>query len=241
MAKDLPYFKFYCSEWSDGDISLEDMSIQGLFVNVCAYYWSNECKLTLAKCKKKFRQVSEKDFDTLIESGILKIDSEDNLIINFLNEQMNEREEKSKKNSMNGSLGGRPKKANEKPNESEKKANGLFLESETKPKQKPLREEERREEEIRKEKIIEDIKFRKQNFKQTLVPFLDKYGKDMINDFLLYWTQESKDGKLGFELEKTWSVEARLNTWHKRSFNNQPQQTQLKLNVLPPSQYKKHE
>lgn len=102
MAKDLPYFKFYCSEWSDGDISLEDMNIQGLFINVCAYYWSNECNLTLTKCKKKFKQVSEKDFDILIESGILKVDNKDNLIINFLNEQINEYADVAVKRSIAG-------------------------------------------------------------------------------------------------------------------------------------------
>lgn len=81
----------------------------------------------------------------------------------------------------------------------------------------------------------EYIKEKKIKFKQTLIPFLDKYGKDMINDFLLYWTQESKNGKLGFELEKTWSVEARLNTWSKRSFNNNKQQQTNNPTILPKS------
>ena len=49
MAKDLPYFKFFCSEWNDGDITLESYKIQGLFINVCSYYWSNECDLSLIK------------------------------------------------------------------------------------------------------------------------------------------------------------------------------------------------
>ena len=47
MAKSLPYFKFFCSEWSDGDITLEDYQTQGLFINICAYYWSNECIVEL--------------------------------------------------------------------------------------------------------------------------------------------------------------------------------------------------
>ena len=56
MAKDLPYFKFFVSEWNDGDITLEDFQTQGLFVNLCAYYWSNECEITLTKAIKKFRK-----------------------------------------------------------------------------------------------------------------------------------------------------------------------------------------
>jgi hypothetical protein len=88
-----------------------------------------------------------------------------------------------------------------------------------------------------KEKEIINIDSRKLEFKQTLIPFLEKYGKDMLNDFYLHWTQVSKNGKLGFELEKTWSVEARLNTWSKRSFNNQqkPQQQENNSTTLPKS------
>ena len=63
MAKDLPYFKFFCSEWSDGDITLEDFETQGLFINICAYYWSNECIVSLDKVNKKFKLCSEKCFD----------------------------------------------------------------------------------------------------------------------------------------------------------------------------------
>ena len=142
MAKDLPYFKFFCSEWSDGDITLEDFETQGLFINICAYYWSNECIVSLDKVNKKFKLCSEKCFDNLIKSGIIKV-IDGNLSIKFLNEQKSERASKSMVNSYNGKKGGRPKKRIE----SKKKPNALFLESEPKAKQKAIREEKRREEE----------------------------------------------------------------------------------------------
>lgn len=154
MAKDLPYFKFFCSEWSDGDITLEDFETQGLFINICAYYWSNECIVSLDKVKKKFKLCSEKCFDNLIKSGIIKV-IDGNLKINFLNEQKSERDSKSIVNSYNGKKGGRPKKQIE----SEKKPNALFFESEPKANQKAIREEKRREEEIRKENIINNAVF----------------------------------------------------------------------------------
>jgi len=141
MAKDLPYFKFFCSEWSDGDITLEDFETQGLFINICAYYWSNECIVSLDKVKKKFKLCSEICFDNLIKSGIVKI-IDGNLSINFLNEQKLERASKSMVNRDNGKKGGRPKK----PIESEKKPNPLFSESEPKANQKAIREEEIRKE-----------------------------------------------------------------------------------------------
>ena len=229
MAKDLPYFKFYCSEWSDGDISLEDMNLQGLFINICAYYWSNEGVLTLSKCMKKFKLVPESDFKILIESLIIKIDSSDNIIINFLNEQLQERDKQSIINKINGSKGGRPpqNKPKENQKETENKPNGYnsLTETitETEAKQKAIREEEKRREKKREEDKKIDIDSRKLEFKKTLMPFLEKYGKDMLKDFYLHWTQEDKKGKLGFELQKTWSIEARLNSWSKRDFNNNQQ------------------
>lgn len=109
MAKDLPYFKFFCSEWSDGDITLETYETQGLFINICAYYWSNECVLELSKLKKRFRNEIE-IVDLLLENNILK--QYDGFIkINFLDEQKLEREEQSKVKSKGGKASAEAKKA----------------------------------------------------------------------------------------------------------------------------------
>ena len=100
MAKDLPYFKFFVSEWSDGDITLEDMETQGLFINLCSYYWSQECNVTLAKAKKRFKH-NTKLIDTLLESDIISVDGDD-VCIRFLNEHQEERLEQSKVRSKGG-------------------------------------------------------------------------------------------------------------------------------------------
>jgi hypothetical protein len=241
MAKDLPYFKFYCSEWSDGDISLEDMNIQGLFINVCAYYWSNEGVLTLSKCMKKFKLVSESDFKVLIESNIIKVDSNDNIIINFLNEQLQERDRQSVINKINGSKGGRPPQNKPKDNqtETETKPNGYFslteTKTETEPKQKAIREEEKREEEKKKEKI--SISERKINFRSTIEPFLQTYGKEVLNAFFLYWTEPNPaNTKMRFEMQKTWSVSLRLSQWANRdkTFKIPTQQTDKPVHTPNP-------
>jgi len=99
MAKDLPYFKFFCSEWSDGDITLESYEAQGLFINICAYYWSNECVIELSKLKKKFKGF-EAIIDEMISSKILKTKGL-YVSISFLDEQKIERELKSRQNSEN--------------------------------------------------------------------------------------------------------------------------------------------
>lgn len=64
-----------------------------------------------------------------------------------------------------------------------------------------------------KEKVI-DINIRKQTFASSLQPYLEKYGREFLNEFYLYWTEQSiNNKKLKFELEKTWSLERRLYTW----------------------------
>lgn len=83
----------------------------------------------------------------------------------------------------------------------------------------------------------EEIKEKKSIFHQTLKPFLEKYGKDMLNDFFLYWTEPNQTNtKLKYEMEKTWSIEARLNTWSKRDFNKSKllQQTDVPVYVPNP-------
>lgn len=109
MSKELPYFKFYVNEWITGDISLEDYEVQGLFANLCAYYWSKECNITLVNAKRKFKDCKPTAFDSLISAKIIKVDSKDNLTINFLLEQLESRAGVSKTNSNNGKKGGRPK------------------------------------------------------------------------------------------------------------------------------------
>jgi hypothetical protein len=69
--------------------------------------------------------------------------------------------------------------------------------------------------------IKNNIEERKLKFASTLKPFLDTYGKEMLNDFYLYWTQPTKSNtKFKQELEKTWGLKYRLSTWNKNDFKN---------------------
>lgn len=78
----------------------------------------------------------------------------------------------------------------------------------------------------------EDIDSRKLKFSHTLQPFLETYGKDFLNDFYKYWTEPNKsNSKFRMELEKTWSLERRLETWDKnnKNFNNNKSQKHEQL------------
>ena len=202
MAKELPYFKFEPAEYLTKDISFCSISSQGLFINICSYYWQRECNLTVEQVKRRFNYPNE--LQELIDEGI--IDVENSVIkIKFLDAQYEDATRLSVKNSLNGSKGGRPKKN---PNETQIKPNSKPTQSQTKG--------------IREDKIKEDdIDERKQEFAQSLKPFLEAYGKDMLNDFYFYWTEKSPRGKqMRFEKQTFFDVSRRLITWSKNNFGN---------------------
>jgi hypothetical protein len=72
----------------------------------------------------------------------------------------------------------------------------------------------------------ETIEDRKLKFAETLQPFLIEYGKDLLNEFYLYWTEETqtKNPKLKYELQRTWSLQRRLITWQKQDEKFNPKQ-----------------
>jgi len=77
------------------------------------------------------------------------------------------------------------------------------------------------------------IEERKLKFADTLKPFIETYGRDMMLDFYKYWVEPNKSNtKFRMELEKTWSLERRLETWSKNdsSFNKPkpPQSKEIK-------------
>jgi len=138
MAKELPYFKFEPAEYLTKDISFCSISAQGLFINICSYYWQRQCSLTLEQISRRFNYPNE--LDELIKEGIIDV-TENNVKIKFLDIQLEDVSKLSSKNSANGSKGGRPKKN---PNETQTKPNLNPYESQT----KGIREEEIKEDNI---------------------------------------------------------------------------------------------
>lgn len=65
-----------------------------------------------------------------------------------------------------------------------------------------------------------NINERKLKFAESIKNFIGIYGRELLNDFYLYWTEphQTKD-KMRFELCQTWAVESRLRTWAKRDKN----------------------
>ena len=58
---------------------------------------------------------------------------------------------------------------------------------------------------------------RKEDFYNSLVPFVTQYGKEMVRAFFDYWSEPNKsNSKMRFELERTWDLSRRLSTWASR-------------------------
>lgn len=182
MAKDLPYFKFFCSEWNDGDITLESYENQGLFINICSYYWSNECDVSLGKLLKKFKGF-DKIINELIEENLIKVDDDNNIIISFLDEQRQERLELSKEKRKAGKASAEARRlkkieqvSNKDLTENEHVLNLCSTESQL------LRREEIREEEKKEKKIIKEDTPTAFNFRNSFL----ELGVDnqILNDWL---------------------------------------------------------
>jgi len=107
MSKELPYFRFYVSEWLNDDISLEDEITKGIFIDVCAFYWFRDCSITKAMLKKRFSN-NEEQLNNLFNAGIIKEKNGNEFIeIKFLDIQFDELSELRKRRQEAGRKGGK--------------------------------------------------------------------------------------------------------------------------------------
>lgn len=66
-----------------------------------------------------------------------------------------------------------------------------------------------------------NLEKRKQEFIELLRPFVDEYGKDMVNEFFKYWAEHgANDVKMRFEKRESFDISRRLATWHRKSTDN---------------------
>ena len=109
MSCELPYFRFTVQEWQNGDITLEDYENQGIFINICCYYWISDCSITLAKLKHRLTGY-DVCINHLIESGIIKHNKETDFIeIFFLDDQFDLLSNRRKLCQKAGKKGGKQK------------------------------------------------------------------------------------------------------------------------------------
>ena len=194
--KELPYLKFYTGEYLAGDITSCSLMAQGLFINICCYYWTKQGHYFLASAKQRFSNC-EKEFKELINKEIIKT-NENEIIITFLDEQLKERKALSLKRSKAGRYGGLAKA---------KQVSGKRV-------AKLSYIEEKRREEKRKEK--ETIYGRIEKFGTMVSEYIERNPKylPVKKEFIKYWTEMNKsETKFRSEGEKYFSMGKRLGTF----------------------------
>lgn len=108
MAKELPYFRFTLQEWQNGIITDLPDSAQGVFINVCCFYWANDCDVTEKMLLKRFK-TKTKTIQKLIKSKVIK-NHNGIIMVSFLNKQLLELKETHSFFSKCGKKGQKAKK-----------------------------------------------------------------------------------------------------------------------------------
>lgn len=73
--------------------------------------------------------------------------------------------------------------------------------------------------------VSKTIEERKLDFQDSLKPFINKYGRDCLNEFYIYWTQISRgERKMLFEKQKSFQIPNRLALWKRNQKNTSSDQ-----------------
>jgi hypothetical protein len=81
---------------------------------------------------------------------------------------------------------------------------------------KNVKKENNVKNEKEKDILIEKIK---EDFYQSLTPFVEQYGSNTVREFYDYWSEPNKSNtKIKYQLEKTWDANLRLKRWVKNDF-----------------------
>ncbi len=146
------------------------------------------------------------------------------IFIKFLDRQLDECEQTSKKNSIKGLKSAEIRAT--------RRNNGSTVVQQQLTTVQPNSTEEKRREEKRKERGDESpsrtLEERKQDFYNSLTPEVNNYSKKMMRAFYEYWTEHSPKGnKMRFEKQPVFDFKKRLVTWAKREGIEPPEEKKL--------------
>ena len=96
MKKELPWFKFNPADWQNGNIQMADPMTKGLFIEICSSYWLRLGDMPYALALQKVCNGDSDALQKMIDLKVLKV-VEEEIEIQFLDEQLEEFEDLSKK------------------------------------------------------------------------------------------------------------------------------------------------
>ena len=192
MNKELPFFKFIPDKWISGDITTCSMEAQGVFANLCAFYWKRNADVDLQWVHKRFENYPE-ELEELIDKDIFQISQGGKISILFLDEQ---------RSSF------KPTRMVRTRWEDPCDVPSFRRDSVQKGKKKEKEEEK-------------DIEFKKKKFEKRKQEFIDQvnevddlFPKGMREDFIDYWTETKMHGfTMRWEMQPTFDIKRRLSTW----------------------------
>ena len=87
----------------------------------------------------------------------------------------------------------------------------------------------------KKQLLVNTFIDREKKFINNLKDFSNEFDKETLNGFYYYWseTNNAKNPKMRFELEKTWNLKLRLNRWKKNNYgkpNNKTEKGKSRIN-----------
>lgn len=179
MAKELPYYKHEPSEWLEGEIQICSDEAIVCFTNLCSGYWLKLGCMTYAFALQKYCRRNTIILQELIEAGVIDKNG-DNIIIKFLDKQLNEFSDLS---------GKRSKAAHKRWSN----ANALQMES----KSNAIREDKRREKNI----------FIAPTHQEVLEYCIERNNNVDVNKFIDFY--ESKGWMVGKNKMKDWKASVR--------------------------------
>ncbi len=147
MAKELPYFKFEPNQWENGNIQMLSRNDKGLFIDLCAMYWSRLGDVPFKLAVQKLCDGNATAFNSLLEEQIFEV-IDGNIYIKFLSEQLMEFENTSQQNSKNAKDGWVKRRKLKELSERNATASKPQCESDA------IREEEIKEDKIKKDNNI---------------------------------------------------------------------------------------
>lgn len=180
MAKELPYYKFEPNEWENGNIQMCTHEEKGIFIDLCAMYWSRLGDVPFKLAVQKICGGNASALQSLCDNNIFEV-IDGNIYIKFLSEQLSEFDNISERNSRIAKEAW--EKRRKQKEESELNASALQSQSE----RNAIREDKIKEDKIKKNIIPafdEFLKYaieKKPNVSQTDLKF--KYDSWIANDW----------------------------------------------------------
>lgn len=182
----LQWFKFSPANWLMGRIQRQPAQVQLDFINLCCKYWNKEGLMSIEDAQLDIMD----SYEPLLKYKIIKEDG-DNVVIDFLDEQLSAIEDKRKQASEAGKRSAAARKRRTKPNEPPTTVEPTLNDRPT---------ESNREEKSREEETREETKER--------VFFQD----EKLNDAFSKWIKMCKDVGKDYPESAIEAMQMKLNT-----------------------------